>query len=196
MSIRTLRFAVLAPLLLSALASVSAPATAATYYVRNGGDDANDGRSHATAWASIAKINSHAFRSGDSVLFHEGDRWGGSTLVVDWGGTSQQHAVVGAYYLNEGKETRGVRAERPIIDGEDRVPTRYDALVRVVADRVRVENLALRNSEGRGITFSESDSSEAVALAISNTYDIGQGRSSKRPFRTSAHEPRRVPGRH
>jgi hypothetical protein len=38
---------------------------------------------------------------------------------------------------------------------------------------VRVENLDLRNSEGRGITFAESAFAEVVNLAVTNTYDIG-----------------------
>ena len=33
---------------------------AATYYVRNGGSDSADGRSHATAWASLGKVNGYS----------------------------------------------------------------------------------------------------------------------------------------
>ena len=37
---------------------------AATYYVRNGGDDSADGKSHATAWASLSKVNNYSFAAG------------------------------------------------------------------------------------------------------------------------------------
>ena len=74
-------------------------AEAATYYVRTGGNDSADGRSHATAWASLNKVNGYSFAAGDRVLFHEGDRWVGQ-LTVDWAGTASQRAVVGAYYLD------------------------------------------------------------------------------------------------
>src|SRR6188508_1226396 len=95
---------------------------AATYYVRIGGSDSADGRSHATAWASLSKVNGYSFGAGDSVLFHEGDRWVGQ-LTVDWAGTASARAVVGAYYLDGSTAVRGYRTARPIIDGEDRLPS-------------------------------------------------------------------------
>jgi Right handed beta helix region len=147
---------------------------AATYYVRNGGNDRADGRSHATAWATIGKVNAFNFQSGDKVLFHEGHVWKGKKLTVDWSGTSSDRAVVGAYYVDDGVGRRGVRGELPRIDGEERFPaTRYDALVFVSGDRVRLENLDVRNSDGRGVTFNRSDSSQAVNLTVFNTYDAG-----------------------
>jgi len=124
---------------------------AATYYVRNGGDDSADGRSPATAWASLGKVNGYGFAAGDVVLLHEGDRFVGQ-VTVDWGGTSSDRSVLGAYYLDGSAAVRGYRTERPIIDGEDRLPsTHYDALVNVKAARVRIENLRVEDSEGRAI---------------------------------------------
>ena len=97
MPIRGFRVAFSLPAAVGAVVALAgAPASAATYYVRNGGDDSADGRSHATAWASISKVNSQSFSAGDNVLFHAGDRWRGATLVVDWGGTAEQRAVIGA----------------------------------------------------------------------------------------------------
>src|SRR5690348_2065855 len=92
-------------------------AEAATYYVRNGGNDSADGTSDATAWASLSKVNGYSFAAGDRVLFREGDRWVGQ-LTVDWSGTSSERAVVGAYYLDGSTPVRGYRTARPIIDGE------------------------------------------------------------------------------
>ncbi len=147
---------------------------AATYYVRNGGSDSADGRTHATAWASLNKVNSHTFAAGDSVLLQEGSRFVGQ-LRVDWPGTATQKAVVGAYYLDGSTPRRGYRTARPKIDGEDRIPTgRYEGLVIVAGvDRVRVENLQVMNSEGRAIGVSDSADSEVVGRSVHNIYVNG-----------------------
>jgi hypothetical protein len=38
-----------------------------TYYVKNSGNDALDGRSDATAWKTLAKVQSTSFRQGDNI---------------------------------------------------------------------------------------------------------------------------------
>ena len=78
---------------------------AATYYVRNGGNDSADGRSHATAWASLNKVNNFAFAAADAVLLHEGDRFVGK-VTVDWAGNSSARSVLGAYYFDEDTDER------------------------------------------------------------------------------------------
>jgi Right handed beta helix region len=148
-------------------------ADAATYYVRNGGNDSADGRSHATAWASLSKVNSYSFAAGDRVFFHEGHRWVGS-LGIDWPGTAAERAVVGAYYLDGSTPVRGYRTSRPIIDGEDRLPGgAFESLVLISADRVRVENLRVQNSEGRGIGTIGADEIEMIGCSISNMFNSG-----------------------
>jgi hypothetical protein len=146
---------------------------AATYYVRNGGNDSADGRSHATAWASLNKVNGHSLAAGDRVLFHEGHRWVGQ-LTVHWPGTSSDPAVVGAYYLNGTTPVQGYRSARPVIDGNNRLPGgAYAPLVAVTANRVRVENLSVINSEGRGIVATGVRDAEIVGCNVSNTFDGG-----------------------
>lgn len=146
---------------------------AATYYVRNGGNDSADGRSHQTAWASLGKINSHQFAAGDIVLLHEGSRFVGQ-VTIDWPGTSSQRAVLGAYYLDGSTPVRGYRSARPIIDGEDRLPsTRYATLVHVNAQRARVENLRVEDSEGRGIWTTAVNDVEIVGNEVHNVYNAG-----------------------
>ena len=146
---------------------------AATYYVRNGGDDSADGRSHATAWASLNKVNGYSFASGDQVLLYEGSRWVGQ-VTVDWGGTSSAPAVLGAYYLDGSTPKTGYRSTAPIIDGEDRLPSsRYDALVTVKANGARVENLRVANSEGRGIAVVDGDGVEVIGCSVSNVVAAG-----------------------
>jgi hypothetical protein len=147
-------------------------AEAATYYVRNGGSDSADGKSHATAWASLSKVNNYSFAAGDQVLFLEGNRWAGQ-LTVDWPGSATERAVVGAYYLDGSTPVRGYRSSRPIIDGENRLPTGpWDPLVFIRSDRARVENLRVENSKGRGIGV-YANQAEVVGCSISNVYTSG-----------------------
>lgn len=146
---------------------------AATYYVRNGGNDSADGRTHGTAWASLNKVNNHSFAPGDIVLLHEGNRFVGR-VTIDWGGTSSARSVLGAYYLDGSTPVRGYRTARPIIDGEDRLPTtHYASLVQVTAHRVRVENLRVEDSEGRGIWVTDVNDAEVVGNAVHNVYNGG-----------------------
>jgi len=166
-------------------------AEAATYYVRNGGSDSADGRSHGTAWASLGKVNGYSFAAGDRVLFYEGHKWAG-VLSIDWAGTASERAVVGAYYLDGSTPVRGYRTSRPIIDGESRLPSGpWDSLVVVRADRVRVENLVLRNSLGRGISVAANEA-EVIGCSVSNVYTSGvhfiksQGSRAENNFVTGA----------
>lgn len=55
----------------------SAPqGTGTTYYVdSNGGNDANDGKSEATAWKSLEKVNAVDLEPGDRVLLKAGSVW-------------------------------------------------------------------------------------------------------------------------
>jgi hypothetical protein len=56
------------------LICLSCPAWAATYYVKNGGNDSLDGLSDSTAWATIAKVEA-TVGSGDVVYFRSQDTW-------------------------------------------------------------------------------------------------------------------------
>ena len=160
-------------LIASSLLAGSA-AEAATYYVRTGGNDTADGRSHATAWATLTKVNHTTLATSDVVLFHEADVFSG-TLTVDWAGTSSQPAVVGAYYLNaSGVATRGYATTRPVIDGGNTQPSsHYDALLRIRANRVRVENIKVINSNGRNIDAADSESSAVVGCSTDGAYGSG-----------------------
>jgi hypothetical protein len=150
----------------------SASAGAATFYVRNGGDDSADGRSPATAWATLNKVNAYSFSAGDSVLLHEGDTRNNQVLSIDWSGTSSQRAVIGAYYMDNGEPHVGFRTSRPTLDGNEKVPdSQYSPMVLVTGDHVRVQDLAIVDSEGRGILFNSTADSQAVNLVLSRIYD-------------------------
>lgn len=148
---------------------------AATYYVRNDGNDRASGTSDAAAWATLDKVNRHSFKTGDVVLFREGDRWEGK-LAVDWSGTASAYATVGAYYVENETAKKGQRGQRPIIDGAGHYPTGgiHDALVIVnTHDYVRIENLEVSNSEGRGIGFVRSAHGDVVNAVVDGTYGSG-----------------------
>ncbi len=52
-------------------------ATGNIYYVANGGDDNQDGRTPETAVKSLKKVNGLELKPGDAVLFNRGDLWRG-----------------------------------------------------------------------------------------------------------------------
>ena len=72
-------------------------AGATTYYVSSSaGNDANAGTSSATAWQTIAKVNSQTFAAGDSILLKRGDVWNES-LAPPSSGTSGNPIMFDAY---------------------------------------------------------------------------------------------------
>ena len=48
-----------------------------TYYVSNAGNDQNNGRTPATAWATLARVSEAELAPGDGVLFCRGDLFRG-----------------------------------------------------------------------------------------------------------------------
>ena len=93
----------------------------------------NGNGSYANPWNNIPSVNSHSFGTGDDVYFKvdttctltaNGDR-----LQVDWGGTSGDRAIIGAYY---GDGQFGLNGNsRPIIDGySNAYPDHEQGLVR------------------------------------------------------------------
>ena len=80
-----------------------------TYYVKNGGNDALDGLSDATAWASLGKAANANVGGGDSILFKRGSRWREEFICYKGGSSASSRLTFGAY----GTGTA------PIIDGSD-----------------------------------------------------------------------------
>ncbi len=68
-----------------------------TYYVDSArGSNKAGGRSKATAWRSLARVNAARIEPGDSVLFRRGRVWGGS-LKLKASGTRARPIVIGSY---------------------------------------------------------------------------------------------------
>ncbi len=72
------------------LLTLSPVISATDYYVKNGGNNNADGKSDATAWATISKVNSTSLQPGDVVFFRCGDRWR-ETLEVPRSGSSSAY---------------------------------------------------------------------------------------------------------
>lgn len=68
----------------------------ADYYVSNNGNDASDGRSVNTPWATLAKVTSSVFAPGDTIRFQRGGVWIGQ-LNASGSGTADAPIVYGAY---------------------------------------------------------------------------------------------------
>lgn len=67
------------------------------YYVRNGGNDAADGLSDATAWATIGKVNGATLGAGDIVNFKRGSRFEDASLTRALVGASGNPLTLRAY---------------------------------------------------------------------------------------------------
>lgn len=88
---------VLSAALLTAPAAAHATTAALTYYVdSSAGNDSADGKTSATAWRSLAKVNGFPFDPGDRISFKRGGSWTG-TLTLSRSGTEGNPIVVQAY---------------------------------------------------------------------------------------------------
>ena len=66
------------------------------------GNDSNDGKSPATAWQTITKVNSEkgTYASGFHILFKRGQSWGDSSIdFANVNGSEGKRIVLGAYGL-------------------------------------------------------------------------------------------------
>ncbi len=81
---------------------------ATNYYISTDGNDMNNGITYATAWKTVAKVNSSIFEAGDSILFNRGDIWR-EQLNVPSSGSVISPIVFGAYGIGK----------LPIISGAD-----------------------------------------------------------------------------
>jgi parallel beta-helix repeat protein len=152
---------------------LSSLVSAEEYYVKSDGNDNLDGRSDATAWKSIAKVNKYRFVTGDDVYLKCGGTWNGVQLLVDWDGSSQNQTIIGAYHLDNGKEVHGVSGNKPVIDGNHKVPDEWSGLLQVVRDYVTVQDLRIVNSEGMGLRFLNCDYCNVYRVDTSDTYRSG-----------------------
>ena len=83
-------------------------ANATTYYVRAQGSDSSSGRSKASAWRTVDRVNRAALRPGDTVLFEGGATFGDATLEATRSGTAAAPIEYRSYGSGNARLTRGV----------------------------------------------------------------------------------------
>lgn len=94
---------------------INSPVSGVNYYVSRSGNDANDGLTQATAWATISKVNSSSFSAGDSILFKRGDSWN-EQLKITSSGSSGNPIVVSAYGLGANPIITGLQTATGFTD--------------------------------------------------------------------------------
>ncbi len=70
--------------------------SATNYFIASSGNDAADGKSISTAFASISRINQVVLQPGDSVLFNRGNVFRGM-LTIQQSGSDTKSIYIGAY---------------------------------------------------------------------------------------------------
>jgi hypothetical protein len=68
------------------------------YYVKNGGNDALDGLTDATAWETLTKVHNTAFTPGNIINFKRGDTFRGSIYKNGENGSSGNYITYRDYY--------------------------------------------------------------------------------------------------
>ncbi|GEM_PF-3060405 len=104
--------------------NLSKPTILGTVYLDSeGGDDANDGLTEATAWRTLDKLNEYDIGPGATVLFKRGGEWHGS--ITNFFGAPDRLVTFGAY--GEGA--------KPIINGARVITgwTAYDSNIYVAS---------------------------------------------------------------
>lgn len=140
------------------------------YYISTAGNDENDGTSIASAWRTIAKVNSWSYKPGDAVFFEGGKTFIGSILLDGRAaGTEENPVVIGTY--GNGRAT---------------IQAGYGYGVKIVnAGGFRVENLILAgsgacSSNGSGVAFINTfpENRKLEHICIRNIEAFGFGRKS------------------
>jgi hypothetical protein len=68
------------------------------YYMDSAsGNDASDGKSRATAWQTIAKVNATTINPDESVLLKCGQTWRGENIIMSYSGSSGHPITYGKY---------------------------------------------------------------------------------------------------
>jgi hypothetical protein len=139
---------------------IASTAFGATYHidptVGNGGDGSHS--SPYNEWADLPSMS-----TGDDVYFKCDTTYTPSgSLVVSWGGTSGNRAVVGAYHLSGGSPVYSVSGNKPVISGSNfTIPNSTNAaswtgLILINGsstkyDYITVQNLEVYQAGGYGI---------------------------------------------
>jgi len=144
---------------------------ATNYYVDfAGGDDANSGTSHVSAWKNLTKVNGITFFPGDSILLKYGAVWNDQQLAPLGSGIENSPIVISAY----GNPDDG----KPILNGNGAV---QDVVSLYNQEWIEVWNLEISNFKAgdliddpasfkRGVYISGSNCGELEHIYLVNLY--------------------------
>ncbi|MEU6661830.1 right-handed parallel beta-helix repeat-containing protein [Streptomyces sp. NPDC046821] len=132
---------------------------ATSYYVDPQGSDSADGRTPATAWKSLDKVNAQTFQPGDTVSFKAGGTWTGQ-FTPHGSGTKASPVTLTSY---------GTGA-KPRIDGGGSVDAtiKLSNLHDVVVDGFEVTNTGSGTTPRIGIGVSATDQGAVPGITIRN----------------------------
>ena len=113
---------------------------AATYYVKNNGNDKASGLSDANAWATIAKVNDFAeqtrFSNGDVIQFKRGDTWGDDETLGNDGSSISWGTINGLTFQDYGT------GDKPRFNGNTQQP--------ILISSNSITNLTIKNIDVSG----------------------------------------------
>lgn len=135
---------------------------ATTYYVDSqGGNDSNTGRSPASSWRTIAKVNETHYSPGDRILLHCKSRWTGQLILASAG--AQGAPIVVDWYGN---------GPLPRIDGNGTVKNvlRLHNVEYVEVRHLEITNHGAQPGVRRGVLIEASDFGTAHHVVVSDLY--------------------------
>ena len=145
---------------------MEAPARAATYYVSANGSDTNIGTAPASAWKSLAHVNSRTFAPGDRILLQGGDTFTGNLLLTS-AGTEEKPILLSSYGHGaatlrgtadtaiEIRDAGGWEVRNLIIIGSGRVGNQGSGLVfrNTKPDNTQLQSITITHIDVSGFGF-------------------------------------------
>lgn len=151
-----------------------------TYYVSNSGDNGNSGTSVLLPWATISKVNSSSFNSGDRVLFNRGDLWRESLIPGSSGlgeyitfgcyGTGNKPKIYGS--KNESQTTDWVNCGTNLWSNKDATFTVDVSNLIFNGDSCGVKTKSLITVDGQGDFFYSFTGDSITMFSVGNPATI------------------------
>lgn len=129
------------------------PSHAKIYFVKNGGNDSNEGMSDENAWASIKKVNSFHFSNGDTLCLKRGSVFTDETLkspdvdnftIKDYG-TGKKPRIDGNYIkpidINPKRKIKRLTIKNIDISGSNWTDKKDTALTVINADGLIIDGI-------------------------------------------------------
>jgi len=178
-------------ILIAILLLLCSQAWATPYFVRDDGNDGNDGTTDAQAWLTLSYASAQmgSKSAGDDLYLKCDDVWASQKITIDWDGVdSNNPSVIGAYY---GNGTIGVSGNKPIIGGSSHTyPGQYEALIYGEGiDYVTIKNIRLANSYSNGIYLTgHATRGHSTNLIVEDCWTYHNGKNGIFMGTTGSHE--------